>query len=73
MASHQGLQPPLSPQIKCECYWPRDVGSSAVHGHLDLSLAAVTTLADYSIRTFAMHKVWTLFTLPPDSTNSIDL
>lgn len=44
-------------QIKCEVYWPREVGGSAVHGHLDLSLAAVTTLADYSIRTFVLQKV----------------
>ena len=49
-------------QVKCEVYWPREVGSSSVHGHLDLTLAAVTTLADYSIRTLVLQKVSLILT-----------
>lgn len=37
-------------------YWPREVGSSAVHGQLDVTFSAVTTLADYTIRTFSLLK-----------------
>lgn len=47
----------VSVQIKCEMYWPRDLGSSSVHGNLDVTLSAITTLADYSIRTFSLQKV----------------
>ena len=45
-------------QVKCEVYWPRgEVGSSVVHGAVEVTLLAITVLADYTIRTIQLHKV----------------
>lgn len=45
-------------QVKCEVYWPRgDEGSSVVFGGLEVTLSAITTLADYCIRSLQVQKV----------------
>ncbi len=47
----------LCPQVKCEVYWPREVGSSGVYGLMEVTLKYYTHLADYTIRTFSVQKV----------------
>ena len=44
-------------KVKCEVYWPREVGASAMHGNIEVSLMDMTQLADYTIRCFTIHKV----------------
>ena len=43
--------------MKCEMYWPRDLGCSSLHGHIEVIMDQVTQLADFTIRTFSLHKV----------------
>ena len=35
--------------MKCEVYWPREVGCSTVHGSIEFTLTDFTQLADYTI------------------------
>ena len=51
------IVPVPCPQVKCEVYWPRDVGSSELYGSMEVTLVSVTELADYTIRTFGIQKV----------------
>ena len=44
-------------KAKCEVYWPREVGCSVVHGTVEVTLSDITQLADYTIRSFSLHKV----------------
>ena len=44
-------------KVKCEVYWPREVGASAMHGNIEVALTDMTQLADYTIRCFTVHKV----------------
>lgn len=44
-------------KAKCEVYWPREVGSSTVFGPVEVTLSDFTQLADYTIRSFTLHKV----------------
>jgi len=43
-------------KTKCETYWPRELGTSMMHGHLEVTLVNVIQLADYTIRTFTLRK-----------------
>ena len=44
-------------KLKCEVYWPREVGASTMHGNIEVTLTDMTQLADYTIRNFTVHKV----------------
>ena len=44
-------------QIKCDTYWPRDIGCSSEHGNIEVTLQDMTQLADYTIRVFSLLKV----------------
>ena len=45
-------------KTKCEVYWPREVGCSTVHGSIEVTLTDFTQLADYTIRSLTLNKVW---------------
>ena len=45
-------------KTKCEVYWPREVGCSTVHGSVEVTLTDFTQLADYTIRSLTLNKVW---------------
>ena len=44
-------------KLKCEVYWPREIGASTMHGNIEVTLTEMTQLADYTIRNFSIHKV----------------
>lgn len=44
-------------KVKCEVYWPREVGASAMQSNIEITLTDMTQLADYTIRNFTIHKV----------------
>jgi protein tyrosine phosphatase len=44
-------------KLKCEVYWPREIGASTMHGNIEVTLMDMTQLADYTIRNFTIHKV----------------
>lgn len=44
-------------KLKCEVYWPREIGASTMHGNIEVTLMDMTQLADYTIRNFSIHKV----------------
>ena len=56
-------------KTKCEVYWPREVGCSAVHNGIEVTLTDFTQLADYTIRSLTLCKV--LYT--PDKTAGYSL
>lgn len=47
---------PIPLQVKCDQYWP--VRGTETYGLIQVTLVDTVELATYTMRTFALHKVW---------------
>lgn len=47
---------PILLQVKCDQYWP--VRGTETYGLIQVTLVDTVELATYTMRTFALHKVW---------------
>lgn len=48
--------PPVPLQVKCDQYWP--ARGTETYGLIQVTLVDTVELATYTMRTFALHKVW---------------
>lgn len=47
---------PIPLQVKCDQYWP--ARGTETYGLIQVTLVDTVELATYTMRTFALHKVW---------------